>query len=194
MDIINYLSGYRYLAFFGGAFIEGPIAMAAGGFFLRLGLVNIFLTYFALVFGDLAADIMWYYVGYFGADNLIKRFGHFFSIDQEIIAKLKVFFRKHENKILVISKVTMGLGFSMATLLTAGMSRVSIKKFIAFNFIGGLIWTAFLMVLGYVFGNIYLVIETGTRDIFLAGIVIIIVGVLAGFGKYMRNRLIKNNL
>jgi membrane protein DedA with SNARE-associated domain len=194
MDIINYLSGYKYLAFFAGAFIEGPIAMAAGGFFLRLGLVNLFLTYFALVFGDLCADIMWYYVGYFGADNLIKKFGHFFSINQEIMAKLKVFFRKHENKILVISKITMGLGFSMATLLTAGMSRVPIKKFIAFNFIGGLIWTGFLMVMGYIFGNLYLVIQTGTRDIFLAGVVIIILLALGGFGKFMRNRLIKNKL
>jgi membrane protein DedA with SNARE-associated domain len=79
-------------------------------------------------------------------------------------------------------------------LVTAGISKVSIKNFIILNLIGGFIWTAFLMTLGYFFGNIYLLISEGLRVGFITGIVILTSALLFGFSRFLRNEVLKNKI
>ena len=62
--------------------------------------------------------------------------------------KIEVFFHKHQDKILFISKITMGFGFAVATLFTAGLVKIPFKKYAMFNFLGGFVWTGFLLAVG----------------------------------------------
>ena len=194
MEILASLYAYRYLGIFLGTIVEGPVIMAAVGFLVRLGYFNFFLAYILMILGDLVGDVGWYYVGYFGANNFIRKFGRFFGINDEAMEKVKILFHRHHNKILFLSKITMGFGLSAPILLTAGISKVPIKKFIILNFLGGFIWTAFLMALGYFFGNIYLLISEGLRVGFVGLIIVLISALLFGLGKYLRKEVLKNKI
>ena len=61
----------------------------------------------------------------------------------------------------------MGFGFALVTLMVAGMLRVPLKDYIPLNLLGGFIWTAVLVAIGYFFGDIYSSI-TGPEKIVFA--------------------------
>ena len=184
--IIQWISTYKYLIIFPVAIVEGPIIMVICGFLYHLGYLELAPTYIVLLLGDLAADFVWYAVGYHGASRFIKRWGHFFSLTENRVEKLKGLFNRHQGKILVISKLTMGFGFAVATLIAAGMSKVGFKKYALINIFGGFIWTALLMMLGYYFGELYVLIDASFKKIFLVGAIGIFILALYGMGKAAR--------
>lgn len=193
MTLIQYLLLYKYLAIFVAVFLEGPVVMTAVGFLIKLGYFQPIFAYVLLVFGDLASDIAWYYTGYFGLFNIFADFGKFIGFKKHISDRVAKLYRNNETKILFLSKVTMGLGFSLVVLVTAGILRVSLKKFTAINFLGGLVWTAVMVTLGYIFGSIYLTIEKGLRFSSLLILSILLLASLFSLGKFFRQKFFGYN-
>ncbi len=185
---------YKYFIAFPLAIIEGPIVMVACGFLLRLGTFSFWPIYLVLMLGDLVADIVWYFVGFYGARKFVDRWGKYFSITEESVERLEKLFENHQNKILFLSKITMGFGFALATLIAAGMARVPLKKYIIFNFLGGFVWTALLMGAGYFFGHLYTMIDKSFKSAFVLFLIVILVTALFGAGKYFKQNLGKKYL
>ncbi len=188
------LSYYRYALTFILAIFEGPMVMVASGILLKLNFFYFWPVYLSLMLGDFAADIAWYWAGYHGGRPFVARFGKYFSLTPDVIEKLEGFFHKHKDKILIISKLTMGFGFAVATLFTAGLVHIPFKRYALFNFLGGLVWTGFLIALGYFFGNLYAVLNRGFKVGFLIGLAILMMAILYGSGRYFKQLLLKNKL
>jgi len=191
---VQLISYYKYPLLFPIAIIEGPIIMVLAGFLFHLGYLEFWPTLLVLVLGDLCGDILWYAVGYFGARRFIERHGKFFGINKAILENIASRFRNHQNKILLVSKVTMGFGFALATLSIAGASRVPIKNFITINLLGGLVWTSVLMLLGYYAGQFYSVIDQKFQIVFIASFCLFIALLVFAFARNMRQRFTKNKL
>lgn len=193
MTILDYLLAYKYLAIYIGAILEGPTVMAATGFLVKLGYFDVIAAFVVLVLGDLTSDIGWYCVGYFKWYGWIARFGNLIGFHQSVSDKIAQLYRKHHAKILFISKLSMGFGFNLVILVTAGILRIPLKKFIGINLAGGLFWVAMLMTLGHFFGNIYLVIDKGLRFGFIIFVLIIFTAVFFGLSRFIRSRFLKRN-
>jgi membrane protein DedA with SNARE-associated domain len=183
----------KYLVVFLLSFVEGPIAMVASAMFYRLGAFSFFPLYFTLVLGDFTSDIGWYFVGKYGARKFVDRWGKYFSITPEAVEKLEKLFEKHDDKILFISKITMGFGFALATLMAAGMAKVPLKRYAFYNFVGGFIWTGILMSVGYFFGHVYTLLDKGFKTAFLVFVVVFVLAAFYGLGKYFKGRFLKEN-
>ncbi len=184
---------YRYAILFFGAIFEGPVLMVASGFMVHLGLLDFWPAYLTLLTGDLIADFFWYGLGYFGAKKLIWKYGHIISLDRDRVEILEKKFHTHKNKILFISKMTMGFGFALVTLISAGMAKVPIKNYALFNLLGGFVWTGLLMSLGYVLGGAYVYVNEGFHIMFILAAVVIIAFLLFGFGRFMRYEFFKKS-
>ncbi|MDR3642787.1 MAG: DedA family protein [Candidatus Doudnabacteria bacterium] len=193
-NLLSGLAYYRYVLTFVLAIFEGPMVMVASGILLRLGFFYFLPVYFSLMLGDFVADLAWYWVGYYGGRPFVDRFGKYFSLTPDVVEKIEDFFHKHQDKILVISKLTMGFGFAVATLFTAGLVKVNFKKYALFNFFGGFIWTGVLLAAGYFFGNLYAVLNRGFKVVFIIALSVFMVGLLYGGGKYFKQLLLKNKL
>ena len=189
--IISYLITYRYVLIVPLTIIEGPIVMVICGFLLRTGIgqFDTIPLYTALVISDLIGDIGWYLVGRFWGLPFVQKYGHFFSITEKTVKKTTNLFHKYHNRILFISKVTMGFGFALVILITAGIAKVPFKKYLVFNVSGQFIWTAILLLVGYFFGNLYFTIDKGFRDMAIIALAIIAVALVYGFGRYISKRL-----
>ncbi|MFH0987972.1 MAG: VTT domain-containing protein [Parcubacteria group bacterium] len=179
----------RYFAIYLGAILEGPIVMTATGFFIKMGIFYAPVAYVLLLLGDLTSDVIWYYIGYAGANKYTKKLGNFIGLSDELTEKIKYNFKNHEAKILFISKLTMGFGFSLATLMTAGAIRVKLGKYLLFNFLGELFWVAFLLTLGYFIGNIYVLIDEWLRIGFAVIATLILVLVLYGISRRLKKKI-----
>lgn len=174
-----FLSKYVLLGL--GTFFEGSGAMLSGGYLWRLGAVSFVSLYLTLLVADVASDIAWYTIGYFGARKLMLKYGKYVNVTPEIVDKLEIKFKQNQMKILTISKLSMGLGFAVATLATAGMLRVNFMKYLIINTLGSLVWVLFLILLGYAVGNVLAAIPIVYQLIFAA---VMIVGILFLF-KYL---------
>ncbi|MEI6479050.1 MAG: DedA family protein [bacterium] len=186
-NIIAWFEASKYVLLFLGAFFEGPAVMIGAGFLYQQGQFIFFQMYLCLVLGDFAADVFWYVLGRFGARSLINNYGKFFNITPEIISKVEARFKAYQDLILWISKLTMGFGFSLATLLTAGMLKVHFKKYATINLIGGVIWVFVLVFAGYFFGNIYGLVATPFKWVFVVGLIIFVYIALKTVNRFLVN-------
>lgn len=181
--VLDWIHASKYVLIFLGCIFEGPVVMVASGFLYRIGGFDFLPMYIALFFGDFTADIMWYCIGRFGARNLIFRYGSYVGITPENIEKIQRRFNKYHDKILIISKLTMGFGFALVVLVVAGMTHVPFRKYITLNFLGGIFWTGFLVLIGYYFGDIFAGISGPEKIVFM----------LCGFVAFVGTIRVVNN-
>lgn len=186
IPILHWLESSKYFLLFFAGFFEGPIATLTAGFLVRTGQLDLFPAYLILVTADFLEDLCWYGVGYWGANPLILKYGHYIGISPELVIQIESRFKKHQDKILFISKLTMGFGFAIATLIVAGILRVDFKKYAFLELTGGLIWIAFLLTIGYVFGNVYTLLEGPARVVFIIASLILISLILHQVGKQLK--------
>ena len=186
-DLVIWFEASKYILLFVGAFFEGPAIMIGAGFLYQQGQFNFVQMYSCLVLGDFTADIFWYLVGRFGARKIINRYGKFFNITPEIIDKVEARFKAYQDLILWISKLTMGFGFSLATLLTSGMLKVKFQKYTSINLIGGIIWVFILVFVGYFFGNVYGLIANQFKWLFIVGLALLVYFALKTVNRFLVN-------
>ncbi|MCL5009195.1 MAG: DedA family protein, partial [Patescibacteria group bacterium] len=183
--VLDFFNFSKYAIVFILCIVEGPVVMITSGFLYRLGQFDLVPLYFALMGGDFVADIGWYGVGRFGAKPILHKFGGFLNITPEIIAKIEKRFKTYQNKILFISKITMGFGFALATLIVAGMLRVDFKKYVILNLFGGFIWTAFLLLVGYFFGHLYASVVGPMKIVFVFVSIFVVIYALWAINRYL---------
>ena len=187
--IINDLMVYRYILIVPLTIVEGPIVMVLCGFLYRLGSFDLLPLYASLIIADLIGDVGWYCIGRFWGIHFVTKYGKFFGVTEKTLAKTTALFHKYHNRILFISKITMGFGFAVVTLVTAGIAKVPFKKYLIFNVSGQFIWTAMLLTAGYFFGNLYYTVDKGFRWVTIVAGIILIIVVIYGFGTYISKRI-----
>lgn len=188
--ILLWLESSKYILLFAGTIVEGPIVMVASGFLYRLGQFDLVPMYIALVGGDFTADICWYCFGRFGTRNTIFKYGHFVGITPQVLKRVEESFIKYHQKILIISKLTMGFGFSVVVLVVAGIFKVPFKNYVILNLIGGFIWTALLISVGYFIGNIFTLIPDSAKIVFCIIMFIVFALGIRYINKYLKQKTI----
>jgi len=178
----------KYLLLFLGVVVEGPVIMVACGFLLRLAVFEFWPMYITILLGDLTGDVIWYYVGHFFAEPFLRRFGKYFGINKENLESAKDLFQKHHLRILFISKITLGLGAPLATLISAGASNVPFRRYMKINLLGEIFLVLGLLGIGYFFGHVYSSISGDLKTIFLIALAIIV-----PVGLFLLRRHFKQN-
>ncbi len=189
---LGFTATFKYLLLLVGVIVEGPILMVACGFFIRLGLVDLLPTFLVLLSGDLIADVFWYFIGFRYAEPLFRKHGGMFGISYENFEKVQGLFREYHDRILLISKVTIGFGMALATLIVAGATRVPFRRYMVLNAIGEVVLVLALLALGYVFGELYHNIARGFRDVFAISAIVVVALGLYGFANYMKGKIINH--
>ena len=174
-----------------GVIVEGPILMVASGFLLRLGLFEPVPLFLTVVLGDLVGDIIWYYVGYYALDWFLRTRGHFLSVTPTVLAQMRKLYLRHHEKILFISKISLGFGMSLATLTVAGASRIPFRRYMLFNALGELVLVSVLLTGGYVFGNLYDQLARDLKIVSLIGLALMLTAIVIGFSRYVKRSLLE---
>lgn len=182
---------YGFIVIFACA--EGPILSMIFGVLIRLGYFDFWSVYAALMVGDLIGDIGWYQVGKHFGHRFIGRFGKYFNVTEASVTKVTKIFHDHKHKILFLSKITNGLGFALATLITAGIVSIPFRRYLAINLVGQFIWSGFLIGVGFFFSNLYIMVDFVLGKMMVVAFFVTLLLVFLGFMKYMQNK-IKTNL
>ena len=179
---------YGYLAVFGLILLEdfgvpspGETTLIAAAFFSGLGDLNIFVVIIIAILGAVLGDNIGYAIGYFGGHPLVLKFGKYLFITKEKLEKAENFFNRHGGKIVALARFVEGL--RQVNGIIAGLSDMTWKKFLTFNFLGATFWVILWSLIGYFAGQ--------HIDLFLKYQLIFSIGVGVLIVLYIIYRIIK---
>jgi len=173
--------------------IEGPIITLLAAFLASFGFFNVFIVLFLSITGDLIGDIILYAVGYYGGQKVLLKAERILHIKPNIIAKLENLFTKHGRKTIFAVKSTTGLCW--ITFIAAGTVKMNLREFLKASLLGGIVWSAFLVICGYFFGYAF---EKINDYIKYAGILIFALAVIfyiaiIFYKKYQSKKIIEKD-
>ena len=191
--IFSFVPIIKYPLIVMGALLVGPLMTMISGIFIRLNTLDLVPAYFVLITADLIGDIGWYWIGRAWGRPFIRKFGKYFSITENHVITLEKFFHRFHDRILIISKLTMGFGFAAVTLFTAGFSRVPFRRYLLLNALGEFFWTALWLAIGFFFTDLFVRVNTVLSRVAVTGGIIIFFALVIGVAKYLRHRILQQN-
>ena len=151
--ITQWVVGNGYWLLFLAMIIEGPVVTAAAAFAAALGLLDIWAVFLISILGNLIPDAIYYALGYWGRENIINNYGHYFRLTKEKVAELEAMIQKHAGKSLIAIKLVPFL--ATPGLIIAGASRMEIKKYIFWSIAVTLPSSLLYLLVGYYSGAAY---------------------------------------
>ena len=161
-------------------FLPGDSLLFAAGALAALGAFNVLGLMGLLIAAAILGDTVNYWIGHFFGERLIAN--PKVPIKKEHIDKTKAFFEKHGGKTIILARfVPIVRTFAP---FVAGIGKMSYRKFISFNVIGGIVWVVLFILAGYYFGNLPQV----KHNFSLVIMGIILVSVLPMIVEVVRNK------
>jgi len=131
-------------------FLPGDSLLFAAGTFAALGSLNPFLLFGLLATAAILGDTVNYHIGQYIGERAFS--GEIKFLKQEYLEKTQDFYDKHGGKAIILARfVPIIRTFAP---FVAGVGTMKYRKFISYNVVGGIVWVALFIFLGYFFGNI----------------------------------------
>lgn len=155
--------------------LPSEIIMPFAGFAVYNGKMSLVGITVVGVLGNVLGSLIAYFVGSLGGRPLLEKYGKYVLITPHNLDLADEWFKKYGHEAVLISRVLPG--FRTFISLPAGISRMDLKKFIAYTFIGSLPWVFALGYIGFLLGPSWPIIQSYFHylDIVLVIAIILIV-------------------
>lgn len=163
---------WNYLVILVAVILEGPIATLLGGMWASMGRVNLWAILLVSMVAGIVADSFWYYLGYFGREQMVERWGKHVKVDLATIDKIEqVLFGDNANRVIFTTKLTSAL--IIPTLITAGMSQLGWRRVMRTMVAAQFLWSAGLTALGFLAADSFVLMSRQVEHFgLIAGIAI----------------------
>jgi len=161
-------------------FLPGDSLLFAAGTFAATGSLKVSVLFFLLGFAAIAGDTVNYWIGHAIGPRAFKDNLRF--LKREDLDRTHRFYEKYGGKTVVLARfVPIVRTFAP---FVAGVGSMSYGRFIGYNVIGGIAWTAMFIFGGYYFGNLPMV----KHNFSLVILVIILISVMPVVIEFLKHR------
>ena len=184
--LIIFLAAALECAAFTGLFVPGESLVLASGFFVHQGVLELDATMAATVLGAIAGDNIGYQLGRRLGREWLLRHGARIGVTRARLDLADGFFARHGPKAVFVGRF---VGFARALVpFIAGASRMPYRRFVLYDALGGSLWGAGFVLLGYGLGASWRVAEQwiGRASMLLAAALAV-----AGLILWLRRRRTK---
>lgn len=161
--VIGLIRNYGYIGMFLGMVLEAVIIiipseaiLATGGILAGQKVFNFLGTFLTGLLGSVFCAIVIYFMGYFGGQPFVKKYGKYFFMKEDDLKKSDSWFNKYG-----LFAALIGRNFPIIRTLISlpiGIMRLSFSKFLIYTTIGSIPWTFVFVYLGYTLGNNWTII------------------------------------
>jgi len=126
-------------------------------------------------------SFIFYYVGlWIGEENLrrfVARFGRFMLVREKDLDKASAVFERHGGKAILLGHLVPGVGAFIS--IPAGIRQMSIiGRFIIYTIVGSILWNGGFVILGWVLGENWQLVERYAAIIEYAVLAAVAVGII----------------
>jgi membrane-associated protein len=131
-------------------FLPGDSLLFAAGTFAALGALDVTLVFLILFAAAVLGDTVNYWIGRRIGPRVFEMNSRW--LKREYLERTHRFYERHGGKTIFLARF-MPIIRTFAPFV-AGVGEMSYGRFLAYNVVGGLVWTGGFTFLGYFFGNI----------------------------------------
>jgi membrane protein DedA with SNARE-associated domain len=192
-QIFEFLRHYGYWMMLPLMILEGPVVTIMAAMLASLGAFNVLIVLIFSILGDIVGDIILYGLGYHYGMRFVRRVGKYIGITEKLVLRMEGYFARHGGKTIFAVKSTTGLCW--ATFVAAGIVKMDFKKFVRYSLLGGIIWSGFLVIMGYFYGYLWKEIRDSIQWIGWAvvGLAIVSFFVITVYKKREAKKMLKEN-
>jgi len=199
-DIINFLANIiiKTIGFSGysGVFvlmllescgipIPSEIIMPFSGFLVAMGKMNFLLVAIIGAFGNLIGSLLAYWIGFKGGRPLIEKYGKYILISKHDLDLADRWFAKFGDLTVFFGRLLPIVRTYIS--FPAGISKMNLKKFSFYTFVGALPWCVLFTWLGIKMGNNWDLIREKLHNFELLIAVLIILAVGLYIYRHIKN-------
>jgi len=177
MDHAALITQYGYIATFVGTLLEGESLLILSGLAAHRGYLSFPLVVLTGAAGGALGDLAFFVLGRHYGPRLIERFPRF----APAVGRVHAMVERHPALAIVAVRFMYGLRTAGPAII--GTTRIPIVEFVLFNVLGAVVWSACWTGAGWVLGKAaeHLLGDLARieRQLFLAAVVAVAVGVLA---------------
>jgi len=160
--LTSLISAYSVIILLPIMIVEGPIVTVMAAFLASLGVISVVEVYFLAVLGNMIGDVGYYTFGRFLGKRGVEQRSHFMGLHKGDIDIIEERYRSHLFATIAVAKITEAP--VMPVLVTAGVLKANVKKFLLTALSIELPKVLVLVSLGYFFGEYYQTIGVYLRD------------------------------
>jgi membrane protein DedA with SNARE-associated domain len=156
--LVETVQGFGYVGlfitmFFGNALVPIPVEaiMIPAGYLVEQGEMNMGAVMASTIAGDILGSLFSYFIALHFGRRFLYAYGKYFFFTRERIEKLDKFFASHGQISVLTGRLMPGLRHFMA--FPAGLSHMDVRKFVVYTGVGGGLWMATLLLVGYLIGG-----------------------------------------
>lgn len=156
--LIHLINNYGYLGMFLGMVLEAIIIiipseliLATAGILVSKKIFTFSGAFLTGILGSVFCAIVIYFMGYFGGQPFVKKYGKYFFMKEEDIKKSDSWFNKYGMLSALIGRNIPIIRTLIS--LPIGIMRLSFSKFVIYTTLGSIPWTFLFIYLGFHLGN-----------------------------------------
>jgi membrane protein DedA with SNARE-associated domain len=162
--------------------IPSEVTMIPAGYLVQQGKMNFWWVFLSSVTGTVIGAYVNYWIAKHYGRRLFTKYGKYFMMTPQKLRKLEKFYSQHGSLSTFIGRLLPGIRHYIS--FPAGLAKMNVAKFFIYTSLGGAIWMAVLLIVGYKIGDN----EDMVRQI-LPVIQVVIYGLIACFvGLYFARR------
>jgi len=156
--------------------VPSEAVMPFAGFLVAEKRFTFFMVAIVSTFGSFVGSLISYYIGLYGGEPFLKKYGHYFFLDHEELALTNKFFNKFGDLTIFISRFIPVIRHLIS--LPAGFTKMNLPKFIFYTIIGAGMWNMFLTICGFYLRHKWETVMKYSKilDIAVIAIIILLIG------------------
>ena len=163
--------------------IPSEVVLPFSGFLASSGRLNFWLVVFVATLANLAGSTILYWVGFFGGQPILEKYGKYALIHRDDIQKLDSWLKKYGAKLAFVSRLLPGIRTFSSIVL--GTGRLNFNKFFWYTFFGSFIWNLPLAYVGLVTGKNWNVLRPYFHKFELVILAAIVIAVILFIFKHV---------
>lgn len=131
-------------------FLPGDSLIFAAGTFAGMGALDVWILFLLMAGAAILGDTVNYWIGHYIGPRAFS--GEIRFLKKEYLKRTHDFFEKHGGKTIILARfIPIIRTFAP---FVAGVGAMTYSHFITYNVVGGLVWVALFLFLGYYFGSL----------------------------------------
>ncbi len=136
-------------------FLPGDSLLFAAGTLSAITTLKVYWLWLLVLVAAILGDTVNYWLGHRLGLAVFQRYPRWFS--PKHLARTQNFYARHGSKTIVLARF-VPIVRTVAPFV-AGVGRMNYRRFLAYNILGGFIWTTLFVFGGYFFGNVPMIKE-----------------------------------
>jgi membrane protein DedA with SNARE-associated domain len=131
--------------------LPSELVMPPAGYLAAKGQMNAILAVAAGTLGSVIGALVNYALALFVGEPLLRKYGRYVLVSGRSLDRTEAFFRRHGEISTLLGRLLPVVRHLIS--IPAGVSRMSLRRFILFTALGAGVWCAILTYLGWIIGR-----------------------------------------